>query len=150
MFILQPPIQRKCYVPSLLSMAERCFRPWLFSKVYLMVKLHSKKLGIYANCGHCGGQNAWMEKGIVHMWNDLILIPWRNTMVPRITTVLIVEGYHIYMMATIVNQIGLRVIHIPEGCTYFCITLMLESINWSQTECKEWEYWILEGKGIAK
>jgi hypothetical protein len=94
-----------------------------------------------------------MDEEMMHKWIDLILIPWKETAMPRVVPLLILDAYHIHMMGTVVNRVqslGIKVIHIPPGFTYLCQPVDV-GIN-KVIKCgmrEKWEDWMLEGDGIV-
>ncbi len=68
-------------------------------------------------------EKVWMDKAIIKIWINLVLIPWRNTWDPEVVPLLVLGSYHVHMMGSTVNSIqapGIEVQHIPTGCTYLC------------------------------
>ena len=64
-----------------------------------------------------------MDKKMMNLWIDLVLVPWKDSRQPGVVPLLILDAYRVHMMRNIVNWIqslGIEVIHIPPGCTYLC------------------------------
>jgi hypothetical protein len=69
----------------------------------------------------------WMDEDQMHAWIDLVLIPYKEERDQRDPDgprpIIILDSYRIHQMCSVVNCIqmmGIEVIHIPAGCTYFC------------------------------
>ncbi len=94
-----------------------------------------------------------MDEEMMHKWIDLVLIPWKETTMPGVVPLLILDAYRVHMMGTVVNRVqslGIEVIHIPPGCTYLCQPVDV-GIN-KVIKCvmhEKWEDWMLEGDGIV-
>jgi hypothetical protein len=43
-----------------------------------------------------------MDKEMMHKWIDLMLIPWRQTTMPGVVSLLILDVYHVHMMGMVV------------------------------------------------
>ena len=66
-------------------------------------------------------EKVWMDKAIIKIWINLVLIPWRNTWGPEVVPLLVLDSYHVHMMHSTANHIqalGIDVQHISAGCTY--------------------------------
>jgi hypothetical protein len=64
-----------------------------------------------------------MDEGAMMLWVDKILKPYVQTAPDGIVPVLFLDSYHCHMMASVVQRIqdlGVEVEHIPEGCTSLC------------------------------
>jgi hypothetical protein len=64
---------------------------------------------------------AWMDKSLMNLRIDEILIPWKNTKDPIIVPLLILDAHCIHTMGSIVNRIqvlGIKVQHLHGGYTY--------------------------------
>ena len=114
----------------------------------------NREFGTYPDPGHYGCQKkAWMDEEMMHTWIDLVLVPWRQTTMPGIVPLLILNAYQVHMMGNIVNRIqslGIEVVHIPPGCTYLCQPVDVR-INKSLKSrmCEKWENWMVTGEGIV-
>ena len=57
------------------------------------------------------------------MWIEQCLSPWKDTLPPEVTPLLVLDSFRVHMMGQIVEKIqglGIEVQHIPGGCTYLC------------------------------
>ena len=58
---------------------------------------------------------------MMNEWMDLVLVSLKNSKVPGVIPIIILDAYHIHMMRMIINKIksfGIELIHIPAGCMY--------------------------------
>ncbi len=56
-------------------------------------------------------------------WIKKCLLPWKETLPPGVTPLLILDSFHDHMMGSVVEKIhgiGIEVQYIPRGCTYLC------------------------------
>ena len=98
--------------------------PFLIFKGKTDGRIASRELQTYPEeCIYTCQEKAWMDKAMMNVWIDLVLIPWRNTRDPNVVPLLVLDSYRVHMMGSIVNHIqalGIEVQHIPGGCTYLC------------------------------
>ena len=93
-----------------------------------------------------------MDKAMMNVWIDLVLIPWRNTWDLDVVPLLILDAYPVHMKHSIVNRIqalGIEVQHIQTGCAYLCQPMEVginHSIKKEMTE--QWEEWMINRGGI--
>ena len=94
-----------------------------------------------------------MDEEMMHKLINLVLILWKETTTPGVVPLLILGAYRVHMMGTVVNRVqslGIKVIHIPPGCTYLCQPVDV-GIN-KVIKCgmrEKWEDRMLEGDGIV-
>ena len=84
----------------------------------------------------------------MNKWIGLIVVPWKNSKVPGIVPIIILDAYCVHMMGTIVNRIqspGIKVVHIPPGCSYLYQPVDIEINKTIKTRMREkWEDWMLD------
>jgi hypothetical protein len=77
--------------------------PMLIFKGATNGRIASREFGTYPDCGHYGCQKkALMDEEMMHKWIDLVLVPWRQTTMPGIVPLLILDVYRVHMMGTVV------------------------------------------------
>ena len=102
-------------------------------------------------CIYACQPKVWMDKSMMIVWINKILIPRKNTTEPTIMPLLIPDAYPIHMMGSIVNWIqalGIEVQHILGGCMHLCQPVDVggnKPINKEMTT--QWEDWMTEGDG---
>ena len=87
-----------------------------------------------------------MDKDMMMLWIDSVLVPWKKSVPEGIVPLLILDSFHVHMMATIVQQIqeiGIKVQHIPGGCTYLCQPINIGVNRLIKRKLAEqWEDWM--------
>ena len=83
----------------------------------------------------------------------LVLIPRKNTRKLGIVPLLILGAYIVHMMGSIVNRIqslGIKVQHIPGGCTWLCQPTDIRVNCLIKREMTEQgEKWMFDGSGVG-
>ena len=54
-------------------------------------------------------------------WMDLVLVSLKNSKVPGVIPIFIIDAYHAHLMRMIINKIesfGIELIHTPAGSMY--------------------------------
>ena len=93
-----------------------------------------------------------MDKDIMHLSIDQVLVPWKMTKLPGVVPILVLDAYSVHRMGTNVNHIqslGIEVIHILVSCTCLCQPVDMgisKTIKCGMQE--KWEDWMLEGEGF--
>jgi hypothetical protein len=55
--------------------------------------------------GHYACQKkAWMEEEMMTKWIDLVLVPWKNSKVPGVIPIIILDAYCVHMMGMIITE----------------------------------------------
>jgi hypothetical protein len=60
-----------------------------------------------------------LNEEMMNKWIDLVIVPWKNSKMPGVVPIIILDDYHAQMIGTIVNGIlllGIEVVHIPPSC----------------------------------
>jgi hypothetical protein len=106
------------------SASGKLLCPMLIFKGKAGGKIEKKEFKTYPQeCIYACQSKAWMDKSLMNLWIDEILIPRKNTKDPIIVSLLILDAYHIHMMGSIMNCIqvlGIEVQCIPGSYTYVC------------------------------
>ncbi len=91
----------------------------------------------------------WMDERCMLMWINEILSPYlvANPPPPGIQPIILLNSYRCHMMALVANKIfdsGIKVIHIPGGCTALCQPLDI-GVNKPFKQCIRhlWEEWMM-------
>ena len=64
-----------------------------------------------------------MDESMMDVWMEKCLLPWKHTLSPDVTPLLVLDSFRVHMMGSIVEKIQglcIEVQHIPGGCTYLC------------------------------
>jgi hypothetical protein len=102
-------------------------------------------------------EKAWMDKVRMHEWVGAVLKPWKDARDANNPSfhppIIILDAYRVHQMGSMVNHIqmmGIKVLHIPDGCTYLCQPIDV-GIN-KPIKCglsETWEHWMVDGEGIV-
>ncbi len=72
----------------------KMLQPMLIFKEKTNGCITNHEFGMYPDRGHYGCQNTvWMDKEMMHKWIDLVLVPWRQTTMPGVVPLLILDAY---------------------------------------------------------
>jgi len=99
-------------------------------------------------------KSAWMDEERMHIWIDIVLKPWMAERAPSPRPpILILDAYSVHHMGSVVNHIqglGIKVIHIPAGCTYLCQPIDVGINKPIKVGLrKQWEDWMISGGGVV-
>ncbi len=74
-------------------------------------------------CPYAVQKKAWMDESMMDLWIYKCLAPWKNVLHPSVVLLLILDLFYVHMMGPMVTKIqslGIKVQHIPGGCTSMC------------------------------
>ena len=123
---------------------------WLKFIIYTLINQLIRQLNLTFMIYTCQ-EKVWMDKAMMNVWIDLVLIPWRN-MGSRSSATACSWCLPCSYNGSIVNHIqalGIEVQHISAGCTYLCRPMEVgidHSIKKEMTE--QWEEWMINGGGV--
>ena len=145
---------KRVTLASTVDASRKMLPPMLIFKGATNRRIANREFGTYPDHGHYGCQKkAWMDEEMMNLWIDLVLVLWKDSRKPDVVSLLILDTYHVHMMGSIVNRIqslGIKLHHIPGGCTWLCQPVDVEinrPIKMEMTE--QWEKWMFDGGGIV-
>ena len=93
-------------------------------------QIETREFQMYPDdCVYAFQLKAWMDKNIMNLWIDRVLVPWKNMKNLAIVPLLVLNAYRVHMMGSIVNciqSLGIEMQHIPVGAHIYASQLMLE------------------------
>ena len=96
--------------------------------------------------------NAWMDEKVMLQWVEKILKPYVDDAPDGVVPLLFLDSYHCHIMGSVVTAIqnlGVKVEHIPDGCTYLCQPVDV-GVNkpFKKLIRDKWEQWVIS-EGIV-
>jgi hypothetical protein len=105
-------------------MSGELLPPFLIFKGAQNGRIAKTELGTFPEMGFYAMQcKAWMDESMMSVWIEKCLLPWKETLPPGVTPLLILDSFRVHMMGSVVEKIqgiGIEVQYIPGGCTYLC------------------------------
>ena len=96
--------------------------------------------------------NAWMDENVMLQWVEKILKPYVDDVPDGVIPILFLDLYHCHIMGLVVTAIqnlGVKVEHIPGGCTYLCQPVDVGvNMPFKKLIHDKWEQWMIS-EGIV-
>ena len=115
---------KRATLAATVTMSGELLPPFLIFKGAQNGRIAKTELGTFPEMGFYAMQcKAWMDESMMSVWIEKCLLPWKETLPPGATPLLILDSFRVHMMGSVVEKIqgiGIEVQYIPGGCTYLC------------------------------
>ena len=115
---------KRATLAATVTMSGELLPPFLIFKGAQNGRIAKTELGTFPEMGFYAMQcKAWMDESMMSVWIEKCLLPWKETLPPGVTPLLILDSFRVHMMGSVVEKIqgiGIEVQYIPGGCTYLC------------------------------
>ena len=115
---------KRATLAATVTMSGELLPPFLIFKGAQNGRIAKTELGTFPEMGFYAMQcKAWMDESMMSVWIEKCLLPWKETLPPGVTPLLILDSFRVHMMGSVVEKIQgieIEVQYIPGGCTYLC------------------------------
>ena len=155
--MLAPGEKDRCTFNAAITMGGGKLKPMIIFKGQANGRIESREFPTFSTDAFWHAQkNAWCDERVMKSWVSKVLPLWKaecvQLMGPHVIPLLILDAYKCHMQAevvTMIQDLGIEILHIPGGCTYLCQPLDV-GVNRPLTRMvkAQWDDW-METEGAS-